>query len=200
MKQKRIFGYLRCSTSEQSTDSQRQELEMYAERRGWAIDGFFEDKAVSGATNNRPQLNALMDACRRRQINVVIVQRLDRWGRSLQHLVTSLQELRELDIEFLSVHEALDTTTTAGRMLFQLIAVFAEYERNLIAERTRIGVAAARRRGQRLGRPPKRILGAEEVQQLRVDRRRNETPFRVLAKRFGTSVWTAHRLCTPAKG
>lgn len=157
--------YARVSTHDQKTlPLQRRAMRDYVERRGWIIA--VDIKEVGSGASVREFRQKLLDAARRRDIDVVIVWRLDRWGRSMADLVTTLQELRDLDVGFVSLTEALDLTTPSGRAMAGLLAVFAEFEREILQERVRAGLAHARENGQRLGRPPTASLNAKRVRQL----------------------------------
>ena len=123
----------------------------YAERRGWTIAASIED--IGSGAKERPKRQALIKLARQRQVDVILVWRLDRWGRSLVDLIGSLQELSESGIGFVSITEALDLTTPAGRALAGMLAVFAEFERDILRERVRSGIAQAKKRGKILGRP-----------------------------------------------
>jgi DNA invertase Pin-like site-specific DNA recombinase len=195
MKGKRAGIYTRVSTSDQHPDMQEQELVEYARRRNWIVQRVYCDKGVSGATEKRPALDALLEDCRRGKIDIVVVWKFDRFCRSLKQLLNGLETFRQLGIGFVSCTEAIDTSLPHGEMLFQIIGAIAQWERSLIAERVRAGLQNARRQGKRLGRPPLRIMTIDEAQKLRKERQRNGVPFRSLAKKYGVSVWTAHRLC-----
>src|SRR5262245_21000524 len=148
--------YCRVSTTDQTTENQRLELQRYAEARGWTVTEYL-DEGVSGTKERRPGLDRLMADARRRRIDVVVVWRLDRLGRNLKHLITALDELAALGMAFVSLNEGLDWTTPAGRLQAQLLAMIAEFERERIRERISAGLARARNQGQRLGRRPQRI-------------------------------------------
>jgi DNA invertase Pin-like site-specific DNA recombinase len=126
---------------------------------------------------------------------VVVVWKFDRFARSLKNLIAGLELCRALGIDFVSVTEAVDTSLPAGEMLFQMIGAVAQFERSLIAERVKSGLANARANGKILGRPPLRKLTRKEIADLRRHRTQGKVTFRALAKTFGISVWTAHRLC-----
>jgi DNA invertase Pin-like site-specific DNA recombinase len=194
MKQKRAALYVRVSTGEQHTEAQERALRDYVQRRAWVLHKIYRDKCT-GATASRPGLDELLNDCRRRSVDVVIVWKFDRFARSLKNLIAGLELCRALGIDFVSVTEAVDTSLPAGEMLFQMIGAVAQFERSLIAERVRSGLANARANGKVLGRPPLRKLTHKEVASLRRQRVREKLPFRVLAEKFGVSVWTAHRLC-----
>src|SRR6266851_9288769 len=157
--------YARVSTADQSTDAQLVALREYAERRGWAVAGEYVDEGVSGSKERRPALDRLMADARRRAFDAVAVFRFDRFARSVSHLARALDEFRALGIEFVSLHEAVDTSTPMGRAMFHIAGAFAELEREIIRERVRAGLQNARRRGRRLGRP-RAIVSRSEVQAL----------------------------------
>jgi DNA invertase Pin-like site-specific DNA recombinase len=129
------------------------ELREYCQRRGFEIFGEYVDNGVSGAKERRPQLDRLLTNCRRRLVDAVVVYRYDRFARSLRQLVNALDEFRSLGIDFISLHEGVDTSTPNGRLVFGIFASIAEFERELIRDRVRSGIAAARAKGKRLGRP-----------------------------------------------
>src|SRR5450755_4373148 len=156
---------------------------------------YIKDTGISGTTSSRPGLNELMKDCRRRAIDVVVVWKFDRFARSLKTLISGLELCRAFGIDFVSVTEAIDTSLPAGEMLFQMIGAVAQFERSLISERVKSGLDHARKNGQRLGRPPLRSLSRNEIKELKRQRILRKTPFRALAKGFGISVWTAHKLC-----
>ena len=135
-----------------------------------------------------------MKDCYRRAIDVVVVK-FDRVARSLKTLISGLELCRSLGIDFVSITEAVDTSVPAGEMLFQMIGAVAQFERSLIGERVRAGIDNARKKGTVLGRPALRVLNLRQKGDLTRMRRQDGVPFRTLAKQFGVSVWTAHRLC-----
>jgi DNA invertase Pin-like site-specific DNA recombinase len=194
MKQKRAALYVRVSSGEQHTEAQERALREYVQRRGWVPHKIYRDK-ITGATTRRPGLDELLKDCRRRAIDVVVVWKFDRFARSLKNLIAGLELCRALGIDFVSVTEAVDTSLPAGEMLFQMIGAVAQFERSLIAERVKSGLANARANGKILGRPPLRRLTRTVVASLKRERVRDKVPFRRLARDFGVSVWTAHRLC-----
>jgi DNA invertase Pin-like site-specific DNA recombinase len=157
--------YARVSTHDQQTLAlQRNALVAYAQQRSGTIVAVVEE--IGSGVNERLQRERLMRAARRREIDVIVVWRLDRWGRSLTDLVSTLQELHELGIGFISLSEALDFTTPTGRAMAGMLAVFAEFERGILRERVKAGIAEARRRGTRHGRPPTVAHQADAVRQL----------------------------------
>src|ERR1017187_1550043 len=177
-KSRRVFGqarkqpkmfraglYTRVSTNDQQTiPLQIRALREYAARRGWTIA--LQVKEVGSGASQRQLREKLMDAALRREIDVVLVWRLDRWGRSVADLLATLQELDHLGVGFVSLTEALDLTTPAGRAMAGLLAVFAEFEREILRERVRAGLAHARQNGKRLGRPPSAAHKTLEVRKL----------------------------------
>ena len=187
-KKQRAALYVRVSTGEQNLDGQEAELKEYAANRGWEVTKIYRDK-ISGAKNSRPALNELMADARKKKEDIVLVWKFDRFARSVSHLLSALETFRSVGIEFVSVSEAIDTTTAAGKMMFTVLGAVAELERSLIGERVRMGVQNARRRGVRLGRPPIRQLSSNELEKVRKDRTVGKLSLRALARKYGTSVW-----------
>jgi len=199
MTAKRAALYVRVSSGEQNTGAQERALREYVQRRGWKLQQIYRDQGVSGASSSRPALNEMMKVCRRGSIDVLVVWKFDRFARSLKQLMSGLEMCRALGIDFVSVTEAVDTSLPAGELVFQMIGAVAQFERSLIAERVKSGLANARAQGKVLGRPPLRKLTAGETRELRRQRVRHKVPFRILAQKFGVSVWTAHRICRRAR-
>jgi DNA invertase Pin-like site-specific DNA recombinase len=189
MRTQRVALYARVSTlAGQNPEMQLVELREYAARRQWDIVDEYVDHGVSGAKESRPALNRLMADTKQRKFDVVAVWKIDRFGRSLKHLVNALAELESLGIAFLSLRDSLDLTTASGRLLFQLVAAMAEFERSLIQERVRAGIRNARRKGRTLGRP--RL----EVDHGRIARlRANGASLRAISEQLGLSVGSVHR-------
>jgi DNA invertase Pin-like site-specific DNA recombinase len=157
--------YARVSTHDQQTiPLQTRALRDYVARRGWTIA--VQVKEVGSGASQRELREKLLEAARRREIDVVLVWRLDRWGRSVTDLLATLQELEHLGVGFVSLTEALDLTTPAGRAMAALLAVFAEFEREILRERVRAGLAHARQNGKRLGRPATAALHTAEIRKL----------------------------------
>jgi DNA invertase Pin-like site-specific DNA recombinase len=157
--------YARVSTNDQQTLAmQNRAMREYAGRRGWIIA--LQVREVNSGAVQREAREKLLEAARRRQIDVVLVWRLDRWGRSVTDLLATLQELSHLGVGFVSLTEALDLTTPAGRAMAGLLAIFAEFEREILRERTRAGLAQARQNGKRLGRPATAAIHAAEIRKL----------------------------------
>ena len=146
--------YARVSTfAGQDPQMQLRELREYCQRRGLQIVGEYVDRGISGSKERRPALDKLLTDCRKRLVDTVVVYRYDRFARSLRQLVNALEEFRSLGIDFISLHEGVDTTTPNGRLIFGIFASIAEFERELIRDRVRSGLASAKARGKRLGRP-----------------------------------------------
>jgi DNA invertase Pin-like site-specific DNA recombinase len=152
---KRVAFYLRVSTGEQTTANQRLELEAVARHRGWDVVAVYEDQGISGAKGRekRPQFDRMLRDAVRGKFDVLAAWAVDRLGRSLQDLVATLGELREAGVDLFLHQQAVDTTTPSGRAMFGMLSVFAEFERAMIQERVRAGLARARANGKRLGRP-----------------------------------------------
>lgn len=163
---KRIGIYLRVSTIGQSTELQRKEVEGYLIARGWLNWTFYEDK-LTGTSLARPSLKQLLKDAKERKIDTVICWKMDRFFRSLKDLVTTLQELNESGVEFISIKDQIDMTTASGRLMTHLLAAFAEFEASLIKERVLAGLANAKSKGVILGRPS--TINKNEVLKLRVD-------------------------------
>jgi DNA invertase Pin-like site-specific DNA recombinase len=153
MKVKKAALYVRVSTNGQDPTVQTVELREFCHLRGFRIAAEFVDKGISGSRERRPALDALMVACRKRQVDAVVVYRYDRFARSLRQLVNALEEFCCLGVDFISIHEGVDTTTPNGRLVFGIFASIAEFERELIRDRVRSGIAAAKARGVHVGRP-----------------------------------------------
>jgi DNA invertase Pin-like site-specific DNA recombinase len=131
---------------------QLREIREFCSRRGWQVTQEYVDRA-SGSKDSRPALDRLLIAGRKRLLDAVVVYRYDRFARSLRQLVNALEEFRSLGIDFISLHEGVDTSTPNGRLVFGIFASIAEFERELIRDRVRSGLASARAKGKRLGRP-----------------------------------------------
>lgn len=157
--------YARVSTNDQQTLAmQSRAMREYASRRGWTVT--LQIREVGSGATKREARETLLEAARRREIDLVLVWRLDRWGRSVTDLLATLQELEHLGVGFVSLTEALDLTTPAGRAMAGLLAIFAEFEREILRERTRAGLAHARENGKRLGRPASAAVHAEAARKL----------------------------------
>ena len=184
----RVALYGRVSTMHaQNPEVQLAELREHAARRGWNVVGEYIDR-ISGARERRPALDRLWADCRKRKVDAVLVYRYDRFARSLRQLVNALEEFRALGIDFISLHEGVDTSTPNGRLVFGIFGSIAEFERELIRGRVISGLAAAVARGVRLGRP-KRTVDAAEIARLRA----SGASWREVAERMGIGVGTAVR-------
>jgi DNA invertase Pin-like site-specific DNA recombinase len=152
---RRAALYLRVSTDGQTTTNQQAELEAVARRSGWDVVEVYRDHGVSGAKggNGRPAFHRLCKDATRRKFDLIAAWSVDRLGRSLQDLVTFLGDLHSVGVDLYLHQQAVDTTTPAGKAMFQMMGVFAEFERAIIVERVKAGLARARAQGKRLGRP-----------------------------------------------
>src|SRR5579863_6252177 len=199
-KQLKAAIYARCSTNEQDVGMQLSELGEFCRHRNWNVAAKFVDRGISGAEeHSRPQLNRLMTEAHRGKFSVVAVWKFDRFARSVGQLLRALETFRSLGIEFVSLSEAVDTTTPAGKMVFTVLGAVAELERSLIGDRVRAGLRNAKAKGTRLGRPPLRELSTAEIGQLRRERKHGIS-FQGLARNHGVSVWTAFQLCKKTRG
>lgn len=181
--------YARVSTTNgQDPEMQLRELREYASRRGWLVDKEYVDQGVSGSRESRPALNALMNDAHRRKFDAVLVWKIDRFGRSLKHLVNSLAELGALGVAFISFRDNLDLSTPSGRLMFQIIGAMAEFERALIQERVRAGIRNAQAKGKRLGRP-RVVVDASSIASLRAQGR----SWSQVRTQLGVSKGTAQR-------
>ena len=153
---KRVAIYCRVSTSKQDTDNQRRELEAVAARSGWHIERVYEDAGISGAKgrDKRPGLDAMLKAVNAKEFDMVAAWSVDRPGRSLTDLLGILQGLHDKGVDLFLHQQGLDTSTTAGKAMFQMLGVFAEFERGIIRERVNAGLARAKAKGTKLGRRP----------------------------------------------
>ena len=185
----------------QHPEMQLAELREHASRRGWEIAGEYVDEGVSGSKESRPELNRLMADARRRQFDVVLVWKIDRFGRSLRHLVNALADLDAYGVAFASLKDSLDLSTPSGRLMFQIIGAMAEFERALIQERVRAGLQNARRSGKTLGRP-RRIVDIGRISRMKAEGQ----SLRSIASKLDISYGTTRKLLasierkTPASG
>ena len=185
----KVGCYARVSTCEQQTLTlQRDAMAAYAQQRDWSIVLMVEE--VGSGASERLQRQELLRAARRRAIDAIVVWRLDRWGRSVADLVGTLAELQVLGVGFISLSEALDLTTPIGRAMAGLLAIFAEFERDILRERGKAGIAQARHRGTRHGRPPSVAHRAADVQH----RAATGQSKSALARRLGISRTSVRRL------
>ncbi len=185
----RVALYARVSTlNGQHPEMQLSELREYAARRGWKIVGEFVDEGVSGSKESRPQLNRLMAEARRRRFDAVLCWKIDRFGRSLKHLVNALADLDAYGVAFVSLKDNLDLSTPSGRLMFQIIGAMAEFERALCQERVRAGLKNARANGKTLGRP-RTMVDAAQIASLRA----SGASWQRISQQLGIGVGTACR-------
>lgn len=184
----KVAVYARVSTSDQLLDSQMHALTNYAANRKFRIVEVFSDTGVSGAKDRRPGLDRLMDGARKRQFDAILVFRFDRFARSTRHLANALEEFRTLGIQFMSYSENIDTATPMGQAMFTMIGAMAQLERDIIKERIKAGVAAARARGSVLGRP--KTTQSVKILELRAQGK----SLREIAREVGIGVASVHRV------
>ena len=187
----RVALYARVSTSNGHQDPEMQlaELREYADRRGWEIVDEYTDQGVSGSKESRPELNRLMTDGHRRRFDAVLVWKIDRFGRSLKHLVNALADLGAYGVAFISLRDNLDLSTPSGRLMFQIIGAMAEFERALIQERVKAGLRNAQAKGKRLGRP-RRVVDAARIADLRAA----GASWRAIARELGVGLATLYRM------
>lgn len=189
--------YARVSTADQRLDSQLDALRGYAAARGLDVAAEHVDHGVSGAKDRRPALDAMLRDARRRRFDVLVVTKLDRLARSVRHLVGLAAELEALGVDLVVLDQAIDTSTPAGRFLFNSLAAVAELERDLIRERVAAGMRAARRRGRQLGRP--RRLGDAQLARLQALRAEGRS-LRAVAAELGVGATTVARALAELRG
>src|ERR1700728_408974 len=177
----RVAIYARVSTlHNQTPEMQLAELREYASRRGWEVNAEYVDLGVSGSRESRPELNRMLEAAHSRTFDAVVCWKLDRLGRSLKHLVTTIEDLSAYGVAFVSLRDNLDLSTPSGRLMLHIIAAMAEFERELIRERVAAGIQAARNRGKRIGRP-RAYVNPEKIRSLRAE----GVPWREVSRRLG---------------
>ena len=192
---KRVALYVRVSTDHQSVRNQEIELQAVAERHGWQVVSVYRDQGISGAKgrDKRPGLEKLLQAVARKEFDLVAAWSVDRLGRSLIDLVGILQEFHAKHVDLYLHQQGIDTTTAAGKAMFQMMGVFAEFERSMIHERVMVGLARARAEGTQLGRPAKVAGNAAMVKALRAARRAGKS-IRTIAREQGVGIGTVSRL------
>jgi DNA invertase Pin-like site-specific DNA recombinase len=189
--------YARVSTQNgQDPRMQTRELNEYCQRRGWTVEGQYIDVGVSGAKDSRPELNRLMADAKRRRFDSVLVWKLDRFGRSLRHLVNAIAELESIGVAFVSLTDNLDLSTPSGRLMFQVIAAMGEFERELIRGRVRSGMRNARAKGARIGRPKLKIDSAVIFRMRREGHRgeKSQIPWELVLARYMRRVQKGLRI------
>jgi DNA invertase Pin-like site-specific DNA recombinase len=193
MNSTRVALYARVSTSngQQDPEMQLRELREFAEHRGLSVIGEYVDR-MTGSKDSRPALNRLMFDASRRKFDAVLVWKLDRFGRSLRHLVNAIAELEAIGVSFISFRDNLDLTTPSGRLMFQIIGAMAEFERALIQERVRAGLRNAKAKGKKLGRP-RAGIDPTQVEALRA----SGSSWREIAEKLGVGLGTVHRTLKP---
>lgn len=185
----RLAIYARISTHDQQTlGMQVEAMSAYIKNRGWVAASRIED--VGSGAKERPGRESLLMAARRREIDVIIVWRLDRWGRSVADLMMTLRELLDLGVGFVSLTEALDLTTPSGRAMAGMLAIFAEFEREILRERVKAGIAQARKEGRSHGRPRTASLKAKEVLRLKAE----QVSHSEIARRLGIGRTSVRRI------
>jgi DNA invertase Pin-like site-specific DNA recombinase len=192
----RVALYIRVSTDGQTTDNQRLELEKVAQNRGWEIVAVFDDNGISGAKGReyRKQFDALIKDATRGRFDIVAAWSVDRLGRSLQDLVAFLNELNSVGCGLYLHQQGIDTTTPAGKAMFQMCGVFAEFERAMIQERVKAGLARAKAQGKTLGRPKVN----RSVEKAVLAARAKGTGKRKISKQLGIGVSTVNRILSEA--
>jgi len=192
MKSEKVGIYARVSTLDKGQDVELQlsDLRTYADARGWKVFKEYIDVGQSGSKEQRPAFNQLMEDARKRKIDIILVWRLDRFGRSLKHLIVSLDEVKTLGVGFVSFKESIDFTTATGRLMLHLLGAFAEFEKELIRERVKAGVAHARAKGKRLGRRP--LIDTKLLRTIR-DMRDKRISIRNISRELGISKSLVHK-------
>jgi DNA invertase Pin-like site-specific DNA recombinase len=187
LQQAAIYGRVSTLTN-QSTEMQVRDLRQLADRRGFEVMHEYLDEGFSGAKSSRPALDEMLADAKRGKFRILLVWKLDRLGRSLAHLVRLLEDLRACNVELVSFSEGLDFTTTTGKLLYQMLSAFAEFERDCIRERVRSGLRNARAKGKRLGRP-RVFADAPRIAALRAQGR----SWREIVSETGVSKGSAQR-------
>ena len=183
--------YSRVSTDKQTTDNQTQELLAVAERNGWTVEAVYSD-VISGAKEKRPELDALMKAVIKREVDVVLIWDISRLGRSLQHLLKLLEEFHSKKVDVYFHQQKIDTTTPAGKMCFQICGAVAEWERGMVQERIKAGLERAKSQGKKLGGPTipaKTATKAKEMYEVGMS-------FRKIGRELGIHHSTVSKVCT----
>lgn len=183
-----LYGRISTTNHGQDVNLQLRELRQFADLRGWQIAGEYVDAGVSGAKDSRPELNRLMSDAKRRKFDAVLVWKLDRFGRSLRHLVNALAEFESLGIVFVSLTNNLDLSTPSGRLMFQIIGAMSEFERALIQERVKAGLRNAQAKGRKIGRPRVTV----DVRQIATLRAQGLS-YEAIGERLGVSDATIRR-------
>lgn len=190
---RRVALYVRVSTADQTTENQERELKAIADRVGWEVVEIFRDEGISGSKGRekRPAFDALCKGAARRQFDMVMAWSVDRLGRSLQDLVGFLSDLHAARVDLFLHVQGLDTSTPSGRAMFQMLGVFAEFERAILVDRTKAGLARARAQGKRLGRPSTPDAVAARARALRA----NGMGMDRIARELGIGKSVVQRVC-----
>ncbi len=196
MKTKRAAIYVRVSTNQQETEMQKAELKEYCDNRGWSHT-LYPDEGKSGARIDRPELNRMLADMRKRKIDVIVIWAFDRLARSLKQLLNIAEECQSMGVDLVSLKQNVDTTLPAGRLTFQILGAVAEFEREMLRERVRAGMAQAKRAGKKVGRPARRQFLSADIERMRA-LRGSGTSVRKLAADFQTTQWTVARLTSSA--
>jgi DNA invertase Pin-like site-specific DNA recombinase len=183
-----IYGRVSTANHGQDVDMQLRELRQFADARGWQITDEYVENGVSGSKDSRPELNRLMADAKKRKFDAVLIWKLDRFGRSLRHLVNALAEFESLGIAFVSLTNNLDLTTPSGRLMFQIIGAMSEFERALIQERVRAGIRNAQAKGRKIGRP-RATVDVRQIAGLRAQ----GLSYQAIGTRLGVSDATVRR-------
>ena len=188
--------YLRVSTNEQTTENQRLELEAAAKHHDWDIVEVYEDKGISGAKgrDQRPAFDAMLKDSVRGKFDIVMAWSVDRLGRSLQHLVETLGSLEASKVDLFLHQQAIDTSTSSGKAMFQMCGVFAEFERSIMQERIKAGLERARAEGKTLGRRKVSLDKEDKIRELRAD----HMSYHKIAKTVGVGVSVVQRVLKEA--
>jgi DNA invertase Pin-like site-specific DNA recombinase len=197
---KRAALYLRVSTDGQTTANQKHELELVAKRNGWKIVATYNDQGVSGGRDNRPELDKMRKAIIRKEFDVVMAWSVDRLGRSLQMLLGFLEELKAKHVDLYLHQQGLDTSTPAGKALFQMLGVFAEFERAIIRERIFSGLRRARSQGTRSGKPIGRPRVKLDVEKKIKDKLSRDQGITSIARELGVGIGTIMRVKRQEQG
>ncbi len=182
-----LYGRVSTVNHGQDVNMQLRDLRDYCKRRGWTVVGEYVDRGASGAKESRPELNRLMADAKQRRFDAVCVWKLDRFGRSLRHLVNALADFEALGVFFISLKDNLDLGTPSGRLMFQIIGAMAEFERELIRERVKAGMKNARCKGKVIGRP-RADVDCAQIARLRD----SGASWREIAKSMGLSLGTVY--------
>jgi DNA invertase Pin-like site-specific DNA recombinase len=184
---RRVAAYLRCSTNDQNPENQLHSIKKYCECQGWELKHIYTDEGISGAKANRPQLDQLKADIIKGKYDSVVVFKFDRLARSTSHLLECLQLFQRYSVDFVSVTEGIDTSTSIGKMIFTFLGAIAEFERSLIQERIKAALDLKREQGVKLGRPRKGFDVSEALKM-----RNQGKSYRTIAKALGVSLGTLH--------